>query len=130
MTRNDSTLFRSGREIVTDGGAICFFVPEVQPALAAIVAELRELGLEAYSVVGVFDRAEDYWRAAHPPKPIFDIHARMMEVMPFRPPGEKPTPGPHPEMVRIVESIKRAIHPLPNPTPRRPPEPPAAPAAE
>ena len=111
-------------------GVFLFFVPEVQPALSVIVEELHVLGMESFSVVGVFDRAEDYWRAVHPQKPLFDINARMNEVMPPCQPGEKPLPGPHPEMQRIVDICKSGPCPLPNINSRPPTEPPAAPAAE
>lgn len=110
-------------------GVFLFFVPEVQPALSVIVEELRALDMGSFSVVGVFDRAEDYWRAVHPQKPLFDINARMNEVMPPCQPGEKPLPGPHPEMQRIVDICKSGPCPLPN-IKSGPPVPPTAPAAE
>lgn len=110
-------------------GVFLFFVPEVQPALSVIVEELRVLGMESFSVVGVLDRAEDYWRAVHPQKPLFDINARMNEVMPPCKPGEKPLPGPHPEMQRITDVLKSGPWSLHN-IKSRPPVPPTAPAAE
>jgi len=95
-------------------GVFLFFVQEIQPALAVIISELRALGMESISVVGVFDRSEDYWRAAHPTQPAFDLNARMNEVMPLGDPGENTVFKPSPEWQRICEIVKSSPYPLPS----------------
>jgi len=94
-------------------GVFIFFVQEIQPALAVIISELRALGMESVSVVGVFDRSEDYWRAAHPTQPAFDLNARMNEMMPLGNPGENTVPEPAPELLRIFAVLKSGCTPPP-----------------
>jgi len=94
-------------------GVFLFFVQEIQPALAVIISELRALGMESISVVGVFDRSEDYWRSVHPTQPAFDLNARMNEVMPLGNPGEKTVFKPSPEWQRICEILKSGCTPPP-----------------
>ena len=110
-------------------GVFLFFVPEVKTALAVIVDEMRALGLESWFVVGVFDRAEDYWRALHPAKPRFDLNARMNEVMPLGRPGEKTKSQPHPEFKRIQQILQSAPYPVPSFKNAPPTETPTAPPA-
>ncbi len=61
------------------------WVQDVGAALAALRAEAEQYAFAVVTVIGVFDRREDYFRTLWPASPAFDLNARMKTALPMEP---------------------------------------------